>query len=186
MSPWIAEQAYSSPLRTPGSARLGSVGRFSEVEGERQSWVERLDHPGGHLRGGVPIPGADAAAPLQFPASPPLVAHQLIDHVRRDALLLLLLLLQPGREAVPKIVGSPELQVREVGLARRVAVWKGRRKPWRDRVVLVPTGTPLPPPGAVKTRASASGSGGSCRRIASTTSGARGSRGCRRRSWDGA
>ena len=43
---------------------LGSGGRFSDLEGERQSCVERLDHPGGHLRSGVPIAGADTAATL--------------------------------------------------------------------------------------------------------------------------
>jgi tetratricopeptide (TPR) repeat protein len=90
--------------------RLGSGGRFSDLEGERQSCVERLDHPGCHLRSGVPIAGADAAAPLQLPAATALVAHQLIDHPRRDPLVL-----QPGREAVPEIVGSAELQ--ELGRA---------------------------------------------------------------------
>jgi hypothetical protein len=72
---------------------LGSGGLFSDVEGKRQSCVERLDHPGGHPWGGVPIAGADAAATLQLPTATALVAHQLIDHPRRDSLVL-----QPGRK----------------------------------------------------------------------------------------
>jgi hypothetical protein len=98
--------------------RLGSSGRFSDVEGKRQSCVECLDHPGGHPRGGVPIPGADATAPVQLPAATALVAHQLIDHPRRDALVL-----QPGREAVPKIVGLRSCRCARSVWARWVAVW---------------------------------------------------------------
>jgi hypothetical protein len=47
--------------------QLGWGDRFRHLEDERQSAVERLDHPGGHLRSGVPIPGADAAAPSSSP-----------------------------------------------------------------------------------------------------------------------
>jgi hypothetical protein len=38
--------------------------RFRDLEGERQACVERLDDSGGHLWGGVPVAGADAAATL--------------------------------------------------------------------------------------------------------------------------
>src|ERR671913_160181 len=90
--------------------QLGCGGRFSNPEDECQSCIERLDNPGGHLRGGVPVAGADAAATLQLPTATALVAHQLIDHPRWDPLVL-----QPGREAVPKIMRSAKLQVRQLG-----------------------------------------------------------------------
>ena len=75
--------------------------RFRDMERERQPGVERLDDPGGHLRGGVSVAGTDAAATLQLPTAAALVTHQLIDHPGRDAFVL-----QPGREAVPKIMRS--------------------------------------------------------------------------------
>jgi hypothetical protein len=49
------------------SVRLGWGDLFCHLEGERQSPVEGLDDPGGHLWGGMPVAGADAAATLQFP-----------------------------------------------------------------------------------------------------------------------
>jgi hypothetical protein len=84
--------------------------RFRDLEGEGQSPVECLDNSGGHLRGGVPVAGADAAATLQFPVAAALVPHQLIDDPSGDSLVL-----QPGREAVPKIVGSAKSQMLQVG-----------------------------------------------------------------------
>jgi hypothetical protein len=83
--------------------------RFRDLERDGQSDVDRLDDPGGHLWGGVPVAGADAAATLQLPAAAALVPHQLIDHPGQDAFVL-----QPGRKAVPKIVGSAKLQMRKV------------------------------------------------------------------------
>jgi hypothetical protein len=62
--------------------------RFRDLERDGQSDVDRLDDPGGHLRGGVPVAGADAAATLQLPAAAALVPHQLIDHPGRDAFVL--------------------------------------------------------------------------------------------------
>jgi hypothetical protein len=59
--------------------------RFRDLEGERQPDVERLDDSGGHLGGGVPVAGADAAATLQLPAAAALVPHELIDDPGRDA-----------------------------------------------------------------------------------------------------
>ena len=82
-----------------------------DLEDKRQPEVDRLDDPGRHLLGGVPVAGADAAATVQLPAAAALVAHQLINHPGRDPFIL-----QPGREAVPEIVGSAKLQMREVAL----------------------------------------------------------------------
>jgi hypothetical protein len=85
--------------------------RLRHLDGDRQPDVDRLHDPSGHRRGGVLIAGADAAATLQFPSAAALVAHQFIDHPGRDAFVL-----QPGRKAVPKIVGSVKLQVRKIAL----------------------------------------------------------------------
>jgi hypothetical protein len=90
--------------------KFGWDDRLGDLEGERQSLVERLDNSGGHLRGGMPVAGADAAATLPLPVAAALVTHQLIDDPGGDALVL-----QPGREAVPKIVGSAKSQMRQVG-----------------------------------------------------------------------
>jgi hypothetical protein len=79
---------------------LGWGDLFRDLEGERQSPVEALDDPGGHLPGGVPVAGADTAATLQLSTAAALVTHELIDDPRRDRLDL-----QPGRKAVPKIMG---------------------------------------------------------------------------------
>jgi hypothetical protein len=100
------ELASLEHLPTPAELGWGDV--FRDLEGERQSPVDRLDDPGGHIRGGVPVPGADAAATLQVPAAGALMAHQFIDDPDRDAFVL-----QPGRKAVP-IVGPAKLQMREV------------------------------------------------------------------------
>ena len=85
--------------------------RFRDLESERQPSVERLDDSGGHLWGGVPVAGADAAATLQLPTAAALVTHELIDHPGRDAIVL-----QPGRKAVPKIVWPAKLQMRKIAL----------------------------------------------------------------------
>jgi len=81
--------------------------RFRDMERERQPGVERLDDSGGHLWGGVPVAGADAAATLELPAAAALVTHELIDHPGRDAVVL-----EPGRKAVPKIMRPAKLQMR--------------------------------------------------------------------------
>jgi len=85
--------------------------RFRDTESERQPCVERLDDSGGHLWGGVPVAGADAAATLELPAAAALVTHQFVDHPGRDAIVL-----EPGRKAVPKIVRPAKLQMRKVAL----------------------------------------------------------------------
>ena len=85
--------------------------RFRDTESERQPCVERLEDSDGHLWGGVPVAGADAAATLELPAAAALVTHKLIDHPGRDAGVL-----EPGRKAVPKIVRPAKLQMRKVAL----------------------------------------------------------------------
>ena len=47
--------------------KFGWGDRLGDLEGEGQSLVECLDNSGGHLRGGVPVAGADAAATLPLP-----------------------------------------------------------------------------------------------------------------------
>jgi hypothetical protein len=47
--------------------------RFRDLKGERQPCVDRLDDPSGHLWGGVPVAGANAATTLEFPAAAALV-----------------------------------------------------------------------------------------------------------------
>ena len=51
-------------LVTPVELSWGD--RCRDLEGERQSGVERLDDSGSHLRGGVSVAGADAAATLEL------------------------------------------------------------------------------------------------------------------------
>jgi hypothetical protein len=59
-------------------------------EHDRQPLLDGVDDPGGHLRGGVPVVGADRA-PAKAAAAAGVVAHQLVDHAGRDAGVL-----QPG------------------------------------------------------------------------------------------
>jgi hypothetical protein len=98
--------------------KFGWDDRLGDLEGERQSLVERLDNSGGHLRGGMPVAGADAAATLPFPVAAALVTHRLIDDPGGDALVL-----QPGREAVPKIVGPRSRRCARSVRARWAAFW---------------------------------------------------------------
>jgi hypothetical protein len=140
------------------------------MEGQLQACVERLDHPGGHLRGGVPIAGADAAATLQLPTATALVAHELIDDPRRDAGVL-----QPGREAVPKIVGSAQLQMLKVGASTLDSTLVEAAKAVARQGRPGATGHAVATAGASGDQGEGSMPGGSWRRMASTTTGARGS-----------
>jgi hypothetical protein len=73
-------------LEHPGPPTwFGLADLLSHLEGDHQPGLERLDHPGGHLWGGVAVAGTDAAAALELPVTAALVAHQLIDYPRRDA-----------------------------------------------------------------------------------------------------
>jgi len=112
LGPHAAEVGEQLPLleHPPSHVQVGWSELLGDAEGEGKSRVQRLDHPGGHLRGGVPVVGADATATLQLSTAAALVAHQLIDHPGRDALLL-----QPGGEAVPQIMWPAKLQIRKVG-----------------------------------------------------------------------
>jgi hypothetical protein len=67
-------------------------------EHDRQSLLNGLNHPAGHLRGGVPVVGADRA-PAEAAAAAGLVAHQLVNHPGGDAGVL-----QPGRVGVAEAV----------------------------------------------------------------------------------
>ena len=62
--------------------------RYSEHD--HQSFLDGLNDPSGHLRGGVPVMSADRA-PAKAAAAAGVVAHQLVDHAGRDAGVL-----QPG------------------------------------------------------------------------------------------
>ena len=92
--------------------------RLGDLEGEGQPLVERLDDSGGHLRGGVPVAGADAAATLQLPVAAALVTHQLIDHPGGDALVL-----QPGRKLCRRSWGPRSRRCARSFRARWVACW---------------------------------------------------------------
>jgi len=54
-------------------------------EHDRQSLLDGLNHPAGHLRGGVPVVGADRAPAQVAAAAAGLVAHQLVNHPGGDA-----------------------------------------------------------------------------------------------------
>jgi hypothetical protein len=59
--------------------------------------LDGLDDPGGHLRGGVPVVGADRTA-AEVATAAGQVTHQLINHPGRDAGVL-----QPGRVGVAEL-----------------------------------------------------------------------------------
>jgi hypothetical protein len=105
---WVAVRTLSA---SPG--RLLVEGRFGRRQHHRQALLDRGQEAGGHLRGGVPVVGADGAAPVPPGPAAGLVAHHLVDDPGRDAGVL-----QPGREGVPKVVGAVEvdrIQQRMVG-----------------------------------------------------------------------
>jgi hypothetical protein len=82
----------------------GVEGRFSGPHHDRQALLDRGNYTGGHLRGGVPVVGADSAAPMPAGAPGGLVAHHLVDDPSWDAGVL-----QPGREGVPEVVGAAQV-----------------------------------------------------------------------------
>ena len=57
--------------------------------------------PDGHLWGGVPVAGANAAPAVDLGMAAALVPHQLIDHPGGNAGVL-----QPGRKRVAQVVGA--------------------------------------------------------------------------------
>jgi hypothetical protein len=68
------------------------------LQGHGEAVIHSLPDTLAHGVGGVPVVPADRAAVLLMPAAP--MAHHLVDHAGRDALVL-----QPGRECVPQVVG---------------------------------------------------------------------------------
>ena len=79
------------PLRNRVIAAVAGHG----VRNSLHVTVNDSEHAGLHLRGDVPIAGADRAA-VVFPAAAGVMSHQLVDHAGRDTAVL-----QPGREGVP-------------------------------------------------------------------------------------
>jgi hypothetical protein len=77
------------------------------------------------------------------------VAHQLIDHPRGDAGVL-----QPGREGVAQVVGSVQVQVRQVGAGGGDRGLVDPAKVVVDSGVRAPRGMPLLPPGPGNTSSS--------------------------------
>jgi hypothetical protein len=61
--------------------------QLRDSEHDRQPLLDDLNDPDGHLRGGVPVVGADRAA-AEPAAAAGLVAHQLVNHPGRDAHVL--------------------------------------------------------------------------------------------------
>jgi hypothetical protein len=62
-----------------------------DSEDDRQPRLDRVDHPGIHVGGGMPVAGADPTAAVQLAMAAALVAHEFIDHPGGDAGVL-----QPG------------------------------------------------------------------------------------------
>jgi hypothetical protein len=98
---------------------------FSHLEHDRQSPLNRVDYPYGHLRGGVSVVCAHGAASVLARAAGA-VAHQLVDHPGRDAGVL-----QPGRVGVPEVVAAVQVH----------PIQQGSR--WTGRAELRPAGSSL-------------------------------------------
>jgi hypothetical protein len=58
----------------------------------------------------VPVAGVDSTATVQVAVPAALVAHEFVDHSGRDAGVL-----EPGREGVPAVMWTAELEMAEVG-----------------------------------------------------------------------
>jgi hypothetical protein len=85
-----------------------ATGALCDFERDRQPLLDCGHHALLHLRRRPPVAEADNAAsrPALSPAAAtPGVAHQLVDHSGRDAGVL-----QPGRERVPQVVGTAQLE----------------------------------------------------------------------------
>ena len=78
--------------------------QLGDSEHDRQSLLDGLNGSGGHLRGGVPVVGADRASEEVAAAAAGLVAHQLVNHPGRDAGVL-----QPGRVGVAQVVSAVQV-----------------------------------------------------------------------------
>ena len=78
-------------------------------EHDRQSLLNGLNDPGGHLRGGVSVVGADRA-PAEVTAATG-VAHQLVNHPGGDAGVL-----QPGRVGVAEVVRAVQVDRLQQGI----------------------------------------------------------------------
>jgi hypothetical protein len=117
----------------------------------------------------VAIARTDATPALELAAAAPLVAHQFVDHPSGDAGDF-----QPGREGVAQIMMAMGIDRSKVmacagdrALVDAAEVVPGQRRARARR-------DPVAAARAGETRTSGSASGGSWRRIASTTKGARG------------
>jgi hypothetical protein len=87
------------PDRSPIQVNLDDF--LGHLEHDRQPRLDCVNDPGGHVGGGVPVAGADAAAAVQLAVAAALVAHEFVDHPSRDAGVL-----QPGREGVSEVADS--------------------------------------------------------------------------------
>ena len=81
-----------------------------------QPRVERLDDARLHRGRRVPVDGAHRAHAVSRPgrSARGRMAHQLVDHPSRDALIF-----QPGREGVAEVVGAAQVQAEQVALLPR-------------------------------------------------------------------
>jgi hypothetical protein len=73
--------------------------------------LDGFNDPGGHLRGGVPVVGADRTPAEVAAAAAGLVAHQFVNHPGGDAGVL-----QPGGVGVTEVVGAVQLDCIQQGI----------------------------------------------------------------------
>ena len=96
-------------------------------EHDHQSLLNGLNHPGGHLRGGVPVVSADRAPAEVAATAAGLVAHQFVNHPGRNAGVL-----QPGRVGVAEVVGTVQVDRIQEGITG-----DRQRRPPAGQLVLV-------------------------------------------------
>jgi hypothetical protein len=104
--------------------------QLPSFEHDRQPLLNGVNGPGGHLRGGVPVVGADRAPAEVAAAAAGLVAHQLVDHPGRDAGVL-----QPGRVGVAEVVGAVQVDRVQQGITG-----DRQRRPSAGQLVVVVDG----------------------------------------------
>jgi hypothetical protein len=83
---------------------LGLHHLLGNADDNHQASLDRRDHPGGCLGGGMAVVGAHGAAEVLGAAGAGRMTHQLIDHSGRDAFVP-----QPGRKGVPEVMGTAEV-----------------------------------------------------------------------------
>ena len=94
-----------------GSPGLLVGGSFRRGQDDDQALLDRGDHAGGHLWGGVAVVGADGAGLMPSRPSAGLMAHQLVDDPSGDAGVF-----QPGRKGVAEVVGAVQVDRLQQGM----------------------------------------------------------------------